>query len=56
MELEEIIQKELQLKNNLEVEDLENEDITTFFDLDAKGVEFVFNLNFFRNITPITRV
>ena len=39
-------------KEYLEVEDLENEDITTFFDLDAKGVEFVFNLNFLGTLLP----
>ena len=39
-------------KEYLEVEDLENEDITTFFDLDAKGVEFVFNLNFLGTLIP----
>ena len=33
-------------KEYLEIEDLENEELTTFFDLDPKGVEFVFNLNF----------
>lgn len=35
-------------KDYLEVEDLAgtDEDITTFFDLDAKGIQFVFNLNF----------
>ena len=33
-------------KEYLEVEDLENKDLISFFDLDPKGVEFVFNLNF----------
>ena len=35
-------------KEYLEVEDLENEDLVTFFDLDSKGIEFVFNLNFLK--------
>ncbi|EEH96700.1 SDR family oxidoreductase [Clostridium tertium] len=39
-------------KEYLEVEDLENEDLTTFFDLDPKGVEFVFNLNFLGTLLP----
>lgn len=35
-------------KEKLELSDLENtaEDVRTFFDLDPKGIEFVFNLNF----------
>ena len=32
--------------------DLGNEDIKTFFDLDPKGVEFVFNLNFLGTLMP----
>lgn len=38
----------------LELEDLENkaEDFKTFFDLDAKGIEFVFNLNFLGSLLP----
>ena len=39
-------------KEYLEIEDLENKDITTFFDLDSKGVEFVFNLNFLGTLLP----
>ncbi|WP_195970898.1 SDR family oxidoreductase [Clostridium thermobutyricum] len=39
-------------KEYLEVEDLENEELTTFFDLDPKGVEFVFNLNFLGTLLP----
>ncbi len=39
-------------KEYLEVEDLENEELTTFFDLDQKGVEFVFNLNFLGTLLP----
>lgn len=39
-------------KEYLEIEDLENEDLTTFFDLDPKGVEFVFNLNFLGTLLP----
>lgn len=33
-------------KEWLEVSDLEDKSLTTFFDLDPKGIEFVFNLNF----------
>ncbi len=36
----------------LQVEDLENEELTTFFDLDPQGVEFVFNLNFLGTLLP----
>ena len=39
-------------KEYLEIEDLENEELTTFFDLDPKGVEFVFNLNFLGTLLP----
>ncbi|MDO4534615.1 MAG: SDR family oxidoreductase [Clostridium perfringens] len=33
-------------------EDLENEELTTFFDLDQNGVEFVFNLNYLGTLLP----
>lgn len=39
-------------KEYLDMEDLNNEDLTTFFDLDPKGVEFVFNLNFLGTLLP----
>ena len=39
-------------KEYLELADLENSEITTFFDLDPKGVEFVFNLNFIGTLLP----
>lgn len=41
-------------KEYLFFEDLENgiKDITTFFDLDPSGVEFVFNLNFLGTLLP----
>lgn len=32
--------------------DIDKNDITTFFDLDPKGVEFVFNLNFLGTLIP----
>lgn len=32
--------------------DIDKNDITTFFDLDPKGVEFVFNLNFLGTLMP----
>jgi NAD(P)-dependent dehydrogenase (short-subunit alcohol dehydrogenase family) len=33
-------------------EDLADENLTTFFDLDPKGIEFVFNLNFLGSLMP----
>lgn len=39
-------------KEYLLEEDLENEELTSFFDLDQKGVEFVFNLNFLGTLLP----
>lgn len=39
-------------KEYLFEEDLNNEELTTFFDLDPKGVEFVFNLNFLGTLLP----
>lgn len=39
-------------KEYLEIEDLDNEELTTFFDLDPKGIEFVFNLNFLGTLLP----
>jgi NAD(P)-dependent dehydrogenase (short-subunit alcohol dehydrogenase family) len=39
-------------KEYFNIEDLKNNDITTFFDLDPKGVEFVFNLNFLGTLMP----
>jgi len=41
-------------KEILEIEDLENNNkgIVTFFDLDPKGFEFVFNLNFMGTLIP----
>lgn len=39
-------------KEYLDIEDIENEELTTFFDLDPKGVEFVFNLNFLGTLLP----
>lgn len=33
-------------------EDLQNKELTTFFDLDPKGIEFVFNLNFLGTLLP----
>ena len=38
----------------LEIEDIEKkeEDLKTFFDLDFKGIEFVFNLNFLGTLIP----
>lgn len=39
-------------KEYLTVEDIEDENTRTFFDLDQKGVEFVFNLNFLGTLLP----
>lgn len=40
-------------KEYLELEDLDaGEEIKTFFDLDPKGIEFVFNLNFLGTLLP----
>ena len=39
-------------KDYLFPEDMENSEIKTFFDLDPKGVEFVFNLNFIGTLLP----
>ncbi len=39
-------------KEYLLEEDLDNEDLISFFDLDPKGVEFVFNLNFLGTLLP----
>lgn len=39
-------------KDYLYPEDMENSEIKTFFDLDPKGVEFVFNLNFIGTLLP----
>jgi NAD(P)-dependent dehydrogenase (short-subunit alcohol dehydrogenase family) len=39
-------------KEWLEPTDLADESLTTFFDLDPKGVEFVFNLNFLGTLLP----
>ncbi|MGL5348910.1 MAG: SDR family oxidoreductase [Peptostreptococcaceae bacterium] len=39
-------------KEYLLEEDLDNEELTSFFDLDPKGVEFVFNLNFLGTLLP----
>ena len=39
-------------KDYLFKEDIDNKDVATFFDLDPKGVEFVFNLNFIGTLLP----
>ena len=39
-------------KDYLFPEDIENSEIATFSDLDSKGVEFVFNLNFIGTLLP----
>lgn len=40
-------------KEFLEINDLTNHDIVTFFDLDIKNFEYVFNLNFLGTLIPI---
>lgn len=39
-------------KDYLYIEDIENSEVQTFFDLDPSGVEFVFNLNFIGTLLP----
>jgi len=39
-------------KEYFELADFENSELTTFFDLDEKGIEFVFNLNFLGTLMP----
>ena len=39
-------------KEWLEPNDLDDPELTTFFDLDPKGIEFVFNLNFLGTLLP----
>lgn len=39
-------------KEYYETNDENNKDLTTFFDLDPKGIEFVFNLNFLGTLIP----
>ena len=39
-------------KDYFDPADLNNEEIKTFFDLDPKGIEFVFNLNFLGTLLP----
>lgn len=39
-------------KDYFDPADLNNEEIKTFFDLDPKGIEFVFNLNFLGTLMP----
>lgn len=39
-------------KDYFDPKDLEDDEIKTFFDLDQKGIEFVFNLNFLGTLMP----
>lgn len=39
-------------KEYFDIEDLDNKELITFFDLDYKGIEFVFNLNFLGTLLP----
>jgi NAD(P)-dependent dehydrogenase (short-subunit alcohol dehydrogenase family) len=44
--------KGITTKETLNIEDLDNKELKTFFDLDEEGIAYVFNLNFLGTIIP----
>ncbi|NHN33423.1 SDR family oxidoreductase [Paenibacillus agricola] len=44
--------KGITTKESLKLDDLENKELTTFFDLNQEGIQYVFNLNFLGTLLP----